>query len=72
MLQADLIHGLDMIAFEGWEYHKLPLESLEGCESNPVGGNLESGTTTLPGRTKQLELMPMQLNEGYDLLGSAE
>ncbi len=29
MLQADLIHKLNLIAYEGWEYHKLPQEILD-------------------------------------------
>lgn len=72
MLPADLIHKLDIIAFEGWEYHKLPLENLEGCERGSVGGNSEPQTATRLGRNIRLEMMPMQLNEGYGLLSPAE
>jgi hypothetical protein len=31
MLSPDLISKLNLIAFEGWEYHKLPLEDSEYC-----------------------------------------
>ncbi len=33
MLQPDLIQNLNLIAVEGWEYHKLPPETL-----TPSGG----------------------------------
>lgn len=39
MLPQDLIHNLDTIAFEGWEYHKLPLE-----EPRPLTGHQASGS----------------------------
>ncbi|MBI1878359.1 MAG: hypothetical protein HYR94_09060 [Chloroflexi bacterium] len=29
MLQPDVIRQLDLIAYEGWEYHKLALETLD-------------------------------------------
>ncbi len=29
MLKLDVIHKLDLIAYEGWEYHKLPPEKLD-------------------------------------------
>jgi hypothetical protein len=72
MLQAEVIHKLDLIAFEGWEYHKLPLENWEDCWSNPVGGNLESLATTSPVTSKQPRVNPVQLNEGYNLLSLTE
>lgn len=72
MLQTDVIHKLDLIAFEGWEYHKLPLENLENYESTSVGGNLDPQIAIFPGRNKQLEAIPIPGNEGYDLLSSAE
>jgi hypothetical protein len=34
MLQPELIHNLNMIAYEGWEYHKLPLENLDNSGSS--------------------------------------
>ena len=63
MLQAELIHKLDVIAFEGWEYHKLPLENLEDCWSNPVGGNSEPAASTFSTGSKQPEMKLVQLNE---------
>jgi hypothetical protein len=40
MLPLDLIHNLDTIAFEGWEYHKLPLEEPRPLISNQGNWNL--------------------------------
>jgi hypothetical protein len=37
MLQPDLIHKLNLIADEGWEYHKLPLEKLDYVGNGPPG-----------------------------------
>lgn len=72
MLQTEVIHNLDIIAFEGWEYHKLPLENLEGYSSNSAGGRSEPRTAKVPGKNKLPETNPVRLNKGYDLLSPAE
>ena len=71
MLQAELIHKLDMIAFEGWEYHKLPSENLEDCWSNQARGTPEPLAATFPVRSNQPEVNPIPLNKGHHLLNPA-
>jgi hypothetical protein len=61
MLQAELIHKLDMIAFEGWEYHKLPSEDLEDYWSNPVRETPEPLAATFPVSSNQPEMSPVPL-----------
>jgi hypothetical protein len=62
-----------MIAFEGWEYHKLPSENLEDYRSSQVKNNSRPLTATFPGKTNQPEMKPIQRNKkGDHLLDPAE
>lgn len=68
MLQAELIHKLDMIAFEGWEYHKLPSENLVDYWSIELRGNSEPLTPPLPITSNNPRMNPVQQSKGHHLL----
>lgn len=72
MLHTELIHKLDMIAFEGWEYHKLPSENLADYWSTELRGNSEPLAATLPVTNKHRGVNPVQPNKGHHPLNPVE
>lgn len=72
MLHAELFNNLDMIAFEGWEYHKLPSENLEDCWSSPIRETSKPLVATFPDRSNYPGLNPAQPDKGRHLLNPIE
>jgi hypothetical protein len=56
MLQPDLVHKLNLIAYEGWEYHKLPLEKVDylGNGQQREAWDADSHALTFHGRPELL------------------
>jgi hypothetical protein len=72
MLPLDLIHNLDTIAFEGWEYHKLPLEELLPVKNNQGNWDLppKTGSVVSPFRSINGKSVRAQQNSVSSLLYS--